>query len=202
MLSLFPGYCRDVLGTAEGTVTLFLALFSIGIGAGSLLCGRLSRGKVDLGLVPLGLLGMTLFTFDLFRIGQPQFALRASTFGSPASPPLLGVMEFLSHLQGFLIATDLLLLSVFSGLFIVPLYALMQERSESSHVSRVIAANNILNALFMVGVSGLLMGLLGAGFAIPRIFGILGGLNVFAGLVLFRSLPEFMSRLRSRFQPN
>ena len=172
LLSLFPGYCRETLGAGEGTVTLFLALFSIGIGVGSLLCGNLSRGKISLRIAGVGLLGLVVCTAELWRIGRPV------AFASvPATHPLLGVAGFLSEPSGLWISAVLFLLSVSGGFFIVPLYALMQERAEPSQRSRVVAANNVLNALFMVVAAGLLMGLLGAGVSVPGVFGILAILN-------------------------
>ncbi len=183
MLSLFPGYCRETLGAGEGTVTLFLALFSVGVGVGSLLCGKLSRGKISFKLVGIGLLGLIVCTAELWRLGRPP-SFAPGSASSPFMGSVLGVTGFLSEPAGLWISAVLFLLSACGGLFIVPLYALMQEQAEPSQRSRVIAANNVLNALFMVGASGLLMGLLGAGFSVPGVFGILALLNGAAGVWL------------------
>lgn len=186
-LSLLPSLCKDVLGAPESVVTVFLASFSIGIGIGSMLCERLSRRSLELGLVPLGSLGISLFALDL------SFAADASHF--PAGL-LTGVTAFgFLHLpQGLHVVVDLVLIAMSCGLFIVPLYALMQERSEVSHRSRVIAANNILNALFMVAASALLVMLMKAGLSIPRIFLVLAILNGVVALYIYTLLPEFLLR--------
>jgi hypothetical protein len=183
LLSLFPAYCKDTLGAGEGVVTLFLAVFSIGIGVGSLLCERLSRERLELGLVPLGSIGMTGFALDLCFRAAPAAA------GAP-----LGAGAFLATSAGAWIVADLFLLSVFSGFFIVPLYTLIQERSEKSHRSRIIAANNVLNALFMVLSSGLLVALMRLGLDVPRIFLVLALLNGAAAIYIYSLLPEFLLR--------
>ena len=182
MLSLFPPFCKDVLGSEPSLVTLFLSIFSVGIGLGSLLCERLSRRQLELGLVPLGSIGISVFTADLF------FA------GIPSSSQGMGVLDFLRDPAGIRIVADLLLLSIFSGFFIVPLYTLMQERSEMSHRSRIIAGNNILNALFMVVSSVMLMGLMHFGFTVAQIFLILAVLNGVVAVYIYTLLPEFLIR--------
>ena len=139
-LAQFPSYSKEVLGGDESVVTLLLTLFSIGIGTGSLLCERLSGHKIELGLVPFGSIGLTVFAIDLYFAAQG--------LGAHATADWLG---FLGLDGAVRVVADLLLIGVFGGFFIVPLYALIQLRSEPSHRSRIIAGNNILNALFMVG---------------------------------------------------
>ena len=143
-LTQFPNFAKDVLGGDEHVVTLLLALFSIGIGIGSLLCERLSGRKVEIGLVPFGSIGLTLFAVDLYFASE----LDARDASSSASP------QFLREPGHWRVVADLMLIGLFGGFYIVPLYALIQERSEPAYRSRIIAANNILNALFMVGVRG------------------------------------------------
>src|SRR5215471_7908830 len=138
-LTQFANYTKDVLGGDEHVATLLLAIFSIGIGIGSLLCERLSGHKVEVGLVPFGSIGLSLFAIDLY------FASRELV---PAG--LSGIEGFLAVRAHWRIMADLVLLGMFGGFYIVPLYALIQERSEPAYRSRIIAANNILNALFMV----------------------------------------------------
>ena len=185
VLSLFPNYCKDVLHGNEQLVTFFLALFSIGIGVGSLLCERLSRGRLELGLVPLGSLGMSIFVFDLF-LAHPPMA------GGPGS--LLGVGEFIRCAAGIRIVADLFLLALFSGLYIVPLMALIQQRTEATHRSRVIAGSNILSAFFMVLSSAFLMGLHALGVPIPTIFLLLAVVNLLAVVRIYLAIPEFLYR--------
>ena len=140
LLAQFPNYCKDVLGGDEHVATVMLTTFSIGVGAGSLLCERLSGHKVEIGLVPFGSIGLTLFAFDLY-------------LASPTLAPsvVVGAAGFLAQPANWRVLFDLVMIGVFGGLYIVPLYALIQSRSERSHQSRIIAGNNILNAFFMVG---------------------------------------------------
>ena len=182
LLSLFPIYCKNVLKTNETVVTLFLVIFSIGTGAGSLLCEKLSRKRLELGLVPLGSIGLSVFAIDLFFQGIPVFR------------DGVGAIEFLSQSAGRHIAFDLLLLSIFGGLFIVPLYTLVQERSDQAMRSRVIAANNIINAIFMVAASVFLVLMMRAGFNSVQLFLALGLLNGVVAIYIYTVLSEFLIR--------
>ncbi|HEU0289690.1 MAG TPA: MFS transporter, partial [Burkholderiales bacterium] len=154
-LSQFPNYSKDVLGGNEHVVTLLLAVFSIGIGIGSLLCERMSGHKVEIGLVPFGSIGLTIFAVDLY-------------FATPALSPgaAVGAIEFLREHGNWRILADLFLIGAFGGFYIVPLYALIQSRSEESHRSRIIAGNNILNAAFMVVAAGVAIVCFELGFSI------------------------------------
>lgn len=187
ILALFADYARNTLYSDEHAVTMMLALFSIGVGLGSLLCDRFSYDRLELGLVPFGSLGMTLFAFDLFAVGSP--------FPKPLpGQPLLTPLDLLHTSEGVRIMGDLFLLALFSGFFIVPLYTLIQQWTDPRHRSRVIAGNNVLNALFMVLSVGLLMSLLGQGFTIPEIFGILAVLNGLVAVYIYTLIPEFFLR--------
>ena len=182
-LAQFPAYARDTLGGGEQVVTALLAVFSIGIGAGSLLCERLSGHKVEIGLVPFGSIGMTLFALDLF-LASPGAALAtgqtvAQLFAQPGTLRIL---------------VDLLLIGVFGGFFIVPLYALIQTRTERSHQSRVFAGNNILNAAFVVVAALVAIGLLKAGLTIAQIFLVTAVLNAAVAVYIFTLVPEFLMR--------
>jgi acyl-[acyl-carrier-protein]-phospholipid O-acyltransferase / long-chain-fatty-acid--[acyl-carrier-protein] ligase len=190
-LSQFPAFAKDVLGANDHVVTLFLTAFSLGIGIGSMLCNRLLKGEISMRYVPAGALGVTLFTIDLY------FASAHLADGSGAP---LGLAGFLAHPSAWRVLADLLLISVASGFYIVPLNTLLQARSEASHRSRVIAANNILNALFMVlGAVGV-VGLIGLDFSVPQIFLTLGILNFLVGLYICRLLPETLPKqLLARF---
>lgn len=181
-LSQFPAFAKDNLGGGEGVVTLLLAIFSIGIGVGSLLCEKLSGQKVEPGLVPLGSIGLTVFALDLW-------------FFSPEAGALgLGVGEFLSRPGSIHILIDLVMIGVFGGFYCVPLYALMQMRSEASHRSRVIAANNIMNAAFMVVAALLAITLLSFGVSVPQIFLITGIVNAGIAVYIYSLVPEFINR--------
>ena len=181
-----PAYTQTFLGGGEGVLNLTLALFSVGVGIGSLLCERLSGHKVEIGLVPFGSIGMTVFAIDLY-FARP---LAASAHG-------LTVMGFLGATGSPRIIIDLLLIGLFAGLFIVPLFALVQSRTDRSELSRVIAGNNILNALFMVVSAGLGLGLTALGFSIPQIFLAVAVLNAAVAIYIYTLVPEFLMRFLS-----
>ncbi len=182
-LAQFAGFSRDVLGGNEHVVTFLLALFSVGIGTGSLLCERLSGRKIEIGLVPFGSIGLTLFAVDLWLASSP---LKATE--------LAGLDVFFSAPAHWRVAADLVLIGVFGGFYCVPLYALIQERSAPSHRSRIIAANNILNAVFIVASAGIAIGLLGAGLSIPQLFLVNALMNAAVALFIFKLVPEFLMR--------
>jgi len=178
-LSLVPGYARDLLGGNEHVATLLLTAFSVGIGAGSLMCERFSHKTIELRLVIVGVLGITLFALDLWLQGEPA-----------AGGGLLTAAAFLQSAAHWRILLDLTGIGLFGGLYIVPLYALVQYRAEADHRARVIAANNVLNALLMVASALVTMGLIALGAGIPLIFGLIGlGNLIFAALVLTRLAP-------------
>ncbi len=182
-LSQFPSFAKEVLHGNEQVASSLLVVFSIGIGTGSLMCELLSRRHVEIGLVPLGAIGMSVFAIDLY------FASR----GLPDSE-LMGLSAFLAQGAHWRVIVDLLLLSLFAGLYSVPMYALIQLRSPATHRARIIAANNILNALFMV-VSAVMAGaLLALGATIPQIFLAVGLLNVVVGAYIFLLVPEYLLR--------
>ena len=172
-----------VTGNAYVEMGAFLALFSLGVGIGSLLCEKLSFNHLELGLVPVGSFGISLFALDLFLVGQPTL-----------QAPLVTVGVLLGTPVGWRITVDLLLFSLFSGFFIVPLYTLIQERSEDAVRSQTIAANNILNALFMVVGALLLTLLLAAGATLPQIFLVIALLNLAVAAYIYSLIPEFLYR--------
>jgi len=159
-LAQLPAFTQRVLGGDEHVFTLLLALFSIGIGIGSLLCERLSGHRVELGLVPFGSIGLSLFALDLWLATRHTNAIAV-------------------HGIGF---------------YTVPLYALIQERSQPSHRSRIIAANNILNALFIIASAGVAIGLLSAGLSIPQLFLAVGIMNALVAAYIYTLVPEFLMR--------
>ncbi|WP_219211363.1 MFS transporter [Variovorax boronicumulans] len=182
-LSQFPSFAKEVLHGNEQVASLLLVVFSVGIGIGSLLCETLSRRQVEIGLVPLGAIGMSVFAIDLY------FASR----GLPAGPEM-GLGAFLAQSAHWRVMADLGLLSLFAGLYSVPMYALIQLRSQPTHRARIIAANNILNALFMIASSVIAGALLGAGFTIPQIFLFTGIANALVAFYIFLLVPEYLLR--------
>ncbi len=181
-LSQVPAYTKDVLNGNNQVVTLLLTMFSVGIGMGSILCEKLSRGRIELGLVPLGAIGITLFSIDIYFASQ-HF---------PQVVTLMGASDLLKIPSSWRILLDLSLIGLFGGIYIVPLNAMIQHRSDPQHRARVIAANNILNALLMVGSAIGTILLLKLGFSIPTIFLWLGLCNMMMTLSLFLFLPEFI----------
>lgn len=186
LLSIIPVYCKDYFKAQETVVVLFLVLFSVGIGVGSILCERLSFKRTELGLVPVGSLGISLFTFDLFLVGQPSVL---------SSGGLMSTVDFLNTHYGRRISLDVFLLAVSGGFFTVPLYTFIQQRSHREVRSRVIAGNNILNALFMVVSSFFLAVLYHYKFTYPQIFLVFAVMNVFVAAYIYTLIPEFLLRL-------
>jgi hypothetical protein len=167
-------------------VTLGLATFCVGIGSGSMLCERFSRHHLELGLVPLGSIGISVFAFDL--------SFSAWRFAPSAGASLFTVSEFLRQPGGAHVLVDLFMIAVFSGFYTVPLMTFIQQRSAGPIRSRVIAGNNILNALLMVLSSITLMGLMAAKVSIPAVFLILALLNGAVAVAISTAMPELWHR--------
>ncbi|HET9701031.1 MAG TPA: MFS transporter [Burkholderiales bacterium] len=183
LLTQFPNLSRNVLGGDEHVVTLLLVVFSVGIGIGSLLCERLSGHKVEIGLVPFGSIGLTVFGADLWL----------ATTGQSERVPL-GLSEFLGDPGHWRVLADLLLIGMFGGFYIVPLYALIQSRSDPSHRSRIIAGNNILNALFMVLAALVAIVFFRLGFTIPDLILLTALFNAAVAAYIYTLVPEFLMR--------
>jgi 1-acyl-sn-glycerol-3-phosphate acyltransferase len=182
-LSQFPSFAKEVLHGNEQVASLLLVVFSVGIGIGSLLCEVLSRRHVEIGLVPLGAIGMSVFSIDLY-------------FATRGLPPSAGytLAAFLAEHRHWRVTADLALLSLFAGLYSVPMYALIQLRARPSHRARIIAANNILNALFMIASALIVGALLAAGLTIPQVFLVVGVLNAVVAFYIFLLVPEYLIR--------
>ena len=183
-LTSFTGFAKETLGGDQNVVTLLLAIFSIGIGIGSLLCERMSGHKVEIGLVPFGSIGMTVFAIDLWFASS----------GLAPSGGMEGLGAFMADHSHWRIMADLFLLAMFGGFYSVPLYALIQSRCEPSHRARIIAANNILNALFMVVASVMAAALLHAGLTLPQLYLVVGVLNALVAIYIYTLMPEFLMR--------
>jgi len=183
VLAQLPLYSKDILGGNEEVVTVLLVVFSAGVGIGSLLCERLSGHKVEIGLVPFGSIGLTVFSVDLY-------------FAAPAAlgPQLLAPSAFLQQPGIWRVLIDLGLIGVFGGFFIVPLNALVQQRSRREVISRVIGANSILNAAFMVVAALFGAAALQAGMTIPQLLLATGILNAFVAIYIYTLVPEFLLR--------
>ena len=182
-LSQLPVFVKYTLNADEHTISLLLTLFSVGIGLGSFLCERLSGKYVEIGLVPISSIGLTLFAFDMWLGNASGHGDTAKTLSLLIEQPYF-----------WRIMIDLLCIGIFGGLFMVPLYTMMQTRSETAVRSRTIAGNNILNALFMVIAAIMCAAMLWAGFSIPEIFLVVSILNIGVCVYIFSLLPEFLSR--------
>jgi MFS family permease len=174
-LSQFPGYVRFTLGSEAAVVTLFLTVFSVGIALGSLLCNRLLRGRISPKTVPWGAFGIGLFSIDLW-LASPN----------PAGGRLLPLFAFLMLPENWRILADLLGLSISGGIFIVPLYAILQAMTAREHRARAIGANNVINAAAMVVSALATMALLAAGVSVPGLFLLTGVATIAVGMWFWR----------------
>ncbi|MBJ2206942.1 MFS transporter [Pseudomonas carnis] len=184
-LTQIPAYAKEWLYGDETVVTLILTVFSVGIALGSMLCEKLSGRKVEIGLVPFGSFGLTVFGLLLWW----------HSGGFPQNVQANDWLAVLSYGQAWWVLFDILGLGVFGGFYIVPLYALIQSRTAENERARVIAANNILNALFMVVsaiVSILLLSV--AKLSIPELFLAVSLLNIAVNTYIFKIVPEFTMR--------
>lgn len=188
-LSQFPSLAKEVLHGDAHVASLLLVLFSLGIGVGSLLCEVLSRGRVEIGLTPLGALGMSVFAIDLF------FAVPLDD-----APALLPLLAFVSDATHWRVMVDLFLLSLFAGLFSVPMYALTQQRTQRDTCARIMAANNIVNALFMIASALLAGALLSSGWRIPDVILLTGLGNALFCAWLFVQEPTYLLRCKAWLQ--
>jgi 1-acyl-sn-glycerol-3-phosphate acyltransferase len=183
MIAQLPNYTRHTLGGDGSVNTLVLTLFSLGTGIGSLLCEKLSAKRVEIGLVPMGAFGLTVFAVDLF------FARPMVTPGAG-----LGWLAFAGTPGAWRVMLDLTMIGAFAGFYVVPLFAFVQSRAPRERLSRIIAGNNIVNALLICVASGFGIGLTALGLDVPTIFLITGIVNVAVAVYIFTLVPEFMMR--------
>lgn len=191
LLAQFPTYAQEILHGNEQVFILLLSVFSIGIGIGSLLCEKLSKGKVELGLVMFGAIGMTVFGID-FWAASPDTSVNLD---------IQTVSQFLLPLSHWRILGDIGLIGLFGGFYIVPLYVLIQTRVEKAVQSRVIAANNIMNALFMVVSAGFSMWVFSMGLSIPELFLITAMLNAIVAVYLCWRQHEYVAAFLNWVKP-
>jgi acyl-[acyl-carrier-protein]-phospholipid O-acyltransferase/long-chain-fatty-acid--[acyl-carrier-protein] ligase len=177
-LSQFPTYAKDIIHSDETVVTLFLTVFSLGIGIGSFLCNIILKGEVKATYVPYAALGLSAFTIDLF------FASAATAHGEIGA--LMDVWSFLDFAANWRIVFDLLAAAVCAGIYIVPLYAILQHDSDPQYRARTIASNNVINALFMVASAIGTVLMLDASVSIPQVFLTVALLNAVVAVAIFR----------------
>lgn len=181
-LAQFPTFGINVFGADEKVVTLFLVAFSLGIGLGSLQCNRWLKGEVSARYVPLGAVGMALVGFDLYAA--------ANQIPAPTGEALIGIDAFFSSWANIRVFADLVFIAIFGGFFIVPLYAIMQARSDEENRSRTIAANNIVNAGFIVAASAASAVMLWYSFTVTQVFLALAIGNTLAAIYVVGLLPD------------
>ena len=183
-LTQVPNLASEVLNGAPQVVSVMLAAFIVGVAGGSLICEKLSGKNIDIGIVPVGSIGLTVFGIDLFFAIAPVDTAAMLTVG-----------EFLSYSSHIRILFDLCMLGFFGGMFTVPLYALVQQRTEDERRARVIASLNVMNSLFMVGSAVLGMLFLGiAGRTVPEFILLLSLTNLAVCLYIYKQVPEFALR--------
>ncbi len=184
VLNQVPSYVSQSLGGNQSVVTMLMATFSVGIGIGSMLCARWSGRAVEIGLVPLGAFGMTVFSLHLGF---------APVLTEPAG--LVGASEFIRRPGSIRILFDLLGIAISGGLYIVPLYSMIQTRGDRNHLSRTFAGLNIMNSFFMIAATLVALLLIKAGLTISQLFIVLALMHVAVALFIFFQVPEFFLRL-------
>tara|TARA_R110000868_G_scaffold362686_2_gene624907 strand:+ start:27418 stop:28773 length:1356 start_codon:yes stop_codon:yes gene_type:complete len=187
-LTQIAAYTKDYIGGNDSVNVLILSLFSIGVGIGSMLCERLSKHRIELGLVPLGAFGITLFVCIWYFVSPGEH-----------HGALIGIGQFLSEPRSWFVMMCLLGMTICAGIFTVPMYAYIQHKTHEKYRSRIIAANNIFNAIYMVLASGFAMLVFKLGFSIPQLFFIVGIMNLIYCVWIFKKVPEFMQRFKILF---
>ena len=190
-LTQFPSYAKEILHGDEIVTVLLLAALSTGIGVGSLLCERFSKNGLNLGLVFLGLIGMTVFA------GLLPFISRAGEMTTNSPLPPMTITVFLLSPQGASIIVTLIGMGLSAGLYIVPLYALIQSRSDPKQVSRMIAANNVMNAFAMILSSVMAIELFSWGASILNVFQACALATATFAMVLWFAAPEYVFGFRA-----
>lgn len=184
-LSQFPIYTKEIVGGNEFIVTLFLSIFSIGIAIGSLICNKFLKGQINGRLVPYGSFGISIGIF--------LFCISSYFYQTPEQ--IIGLTEFFSNgYLGILIALSLLIIAIFSGIYIVPLYTIMQHRSDAQYLSRIVAATNIMNSLFMVVSSLVIILLAKMQLSLLQIFLVVGILNILVFLFIRRVVNQNLNK--------
>lgn len=181
-LAEFPNYAKDYLKGNEQVFVLFLTVFSVGVGLGSIFCNRLVKGRIEATFVPLSALGLSLFTVDLYF--STLYVLHHANVATLQTP-----LAFLMVPANWRVLFDVFMIAFCGGIYIVPLYAILQHRSQETHKARVIASNNIMNALFMSAAAVVVMIMLQMNFTIPQIFLTIALINVIVIIQSCRLLP-------------
>ncbi len=190
-ISQFPNFTKDSLGAEGQMVSVFMSCFSVGVAIGSLTCNKLLRGEVNARYIPASIFIMGLFIADLHFASQ--------SFVNMPHTELMTIREFLSYFNAWRIFVDIICMSIAAGIYIVPLYAILQTRSHEDHRARIIAANNIINALFMVISALIIMGLLALHLTVTKVFLVIAILNAFFTIYMLRILPHKVIRSTAKW---
>lgn len=186
-LTQVGNYTAHYVHGTPAIVSLLIGAFSMGIGLGALSCEKLSKKKIEKGLVPLGAIGMAFFILD--------YSLVHLTF--PSNTTLVTVQTFFQHGAYWHLLLSQIGLGLFGGIYIVPLYAMIQHHSPPAICSRIIAANNLLNALFMVFSSVIAIGMFSWGFTIYQLFFVILALHIIVLSIIFRIDRDFLKRFKA-----
>lgn len=201
-LAIFPLFVKNVLHADNYVVTLFLALFSIGIAVGSLICSRLMREEIHVGYIPFACFGMTIFVVDLYFASHYfliQEVAHLNVIAQNHSNTLLTITDFLHHAKAFRVMMDLFLTAVSAGIYVVPLYTILQISSQEQYRARVLACNNIFNAVFMVLSAGITWWLLKKGVTESELFLIIGLFNAAVALYIIELIPDSVIKVFLRW---
>jgi acyl-[acyl-carrier-protein]-phospholipid O-acyltransferase / long-chain-fatty-acid--[acyl-carrier-protein] ligase len=183
ILAQIPSLTKDVLGGDENVANLFLAIFSVGVGVGSFLCSQILKNAITTKYTALCALILSVLGIDL------ALASRISDLHYQPSE-LSGVVVFLSKLHNWRIVVDLFCLSAVAGLYVVPLFATMQYFAGAAHRSRIVAANNLINSVFMVGSTIILSFLFYIGFAVPTVILLVSVANIIVAIRIYQIMPN------------
>jgi MFS family permease len=189
-LTQTPEFSKVILQGDESVVIFLLTLFSVGVSIGSLLCKSLTKNQVSLRLLPFGIAGLSIFALDLY------FSLSGLSITVDGnSDTLLGISALFDISGSWRVFADLFFLGLSGGLYIVPLYASMQAYAPKSHRARIVGANNIFNAIFMVSSAIFAIVVLNAlKLSLPQLFLITGLLNIVFGLFLYLKLKKHIQQ--------
>jgi acyl-[acyl-carrier-protein]-phospholipid O-acyltransferase / long-chain-fatty-acid--[acyl-carrier-protein] ligase len=194
LTQLLP-FTKNDLKATEQTATLIMAVFSVATGIGSVYCNKLLDGKVTIKFVPLAAVLMSVFILDLyFAAGMAGTLAQNDTLTTP--------MQFATSFSGLRVLFDLGAIAFCSGLFVVPLYAIAQSRTPFYRRARVIGANNIVNAVFMIAATISSALLLSIGFSVRGLYLLLGAGNAIVALYLIIKFPQtlFAATIRGLFR--
>ncbi len=183
LTELFP-LCSKVFNTEPQIITMFLILFSVGVGAGSVYCNKLLKGEVSVVYVPLSAIGLSVCAFIIYLLSS----------GYEATIEPVSLKNFIVQPRGFLLSVSLFAFAFMGGLYIVPLNALMQKKAPAKYVASVIAGNNIINSLGMVCISVFAAVLTACGCQITDLFLYIAIISAGVAFYICRLLPEALIR--------